>query len=184
MLKNTTIIIQAHKVIEPTLSQALAICPNVIIFNDKAKFKHDSATVVRGRGFSGKYEDAYEMCLPLVQTEFVCRINGGDEILDLQEPTGDIWLARYNKDHPDHKMDKDYFKHAGASIISGSVIKTEIMKDLLDGYTVENKAKWGKFGKYCGDIILNSEFKISQAETQSLDFTFKMWGSRENSYKV
>ena len=184
MLKNTTIIIQAHKVVEPTLTQALKLCDNVIIYNDGAEFEHANAKVINGGEFSGKYETCYEACLSEVETLFVCRVNGGDDIYDLQEPKGDIWLARYGSEDPDHNMQPDFYTHGGASIISGSVMKTDIAIELLNGFDVDANRRWVKFGKYCGNTILNSDWQIVQSEKQSLGFTFKMWGGKTAAYAV
>lgn len=186
-LRDTTIVVHVHKELKDTIEQALTFTDNVIIYDDCSQLdlsKYNNLRIIRADEFSGFYEVSLRACLPFIGTKYIVRVNAGDEILHLEEPkTADIFLANYNGSSPDHHLDKDFYKSKGASIISGSVIPMKIYKEILASFTPKMKAQWKRFGKYCGDKILNN-YTYRQSDIPSYTFTFNMWGGRKEAHSL
>ncbi len=195
-LKNTTILVQVHKDYGDTIDQALSFSDNVIVYDDFSNLDFskydDKITIIHNTRFSGLYEKALMDSIDKVDTKYLVRINGGDSLLYLEEPkeSFDIFYAKYNSEIRNHRMIKDYFKSSGTSIISGSVIPTYVYKELLDTYVGEYrqnyndmKMKWKKFGKFCGDYLLNNKTGY-QSDDVSCIFTFGMWGGQKAAWKI
>lgn len=189
MLNNTTIIIQVHKDYKNTIDQALNFCNNVIVFDDAStgldfsKYK-DKVQVIRLETFSGRYEDCLNICIPNIKTKYIVKVNGGDEILQLEEPQEgmDILLANCGKSMPNHNLDRNYYVNiGGTSFISGSTIPTDYYKELLLQYP---STIFTNFDSYCLDKILNSPAKFYQYLTQSYDFTYNMWGGKMAAFTL
>lgn len=191
-LGSTTILIQVYKELTPTLHDALRLTDpkNIIIYSDGSTFDfshlHEDIRVIKSATYDGSYEVCLNSCIDSVTTKYLMKVNGGDEIYDAEEPKEgfQIFLARYASPIPSHEMRKNYYKTSGTSFISGSVFETEIYKTLLNDYTPEMKTKWVKFGKFCGDTVLNSEWKYYLSEKVSFNFTYKMWGGMKEAFKV
>ena len=194
-LKNTTIIIQCYKNTNDSIDKILDLSDNIIIYddgsiNDFSKYKDNSKiTIIASNEFSGKYETCLSACLPLVKTKYVLKMNGGDNLLYVEEPKDDydIFLARYTNTRFFHNLRKDFYKNSSSSFISGSIIPTTIFIDLIDKYSkldIKQKNKFPRFGIFCGNTILNSEYKYYLPDQSTYDFTYSMWGGKMEAFSI
>jgi hypothetical protein len=173
MLTKTTCIIQTDVECQDTIDSILKFIPieNILIYDD-ASSEHITNSDFRSEVFSGNYQDAFKELLPLVKTEFVVRVNGGDIVHKLVQPkkAGSIWLSKLSG-CPDHEMDASRYPHAGTSIITGSVIPKAVYEQLMAEYPADATYK---FGAYCGEQILTGNLMpfefIKRSETISMDF--------------
>ena len=174
MLENTTAILHARNVWEPTLSQLKQFIPeDKIIIVDDASWVPIPGAQFRIESFSGKYEDSMTLALPIIMTKYVIRINGGDELFDLQEPTssGSCWLSKI-EGCTDHNMDPTRYPKFSTSILSGSVLSKDFYDLMLSDYNKTDKSL--KFGAFCGDKVLNQENKERSANF-SMRYTGRLW---------
>ena len=174
MLENTSVILHARNIWEPTLSQLKKFIPeDRIIIIDDASWVPIPNAKFRFNTFSGRYEDSMSVGLPLIDTKYVVRVNGGDDVLNLKEPLEghSCWLSRI-EGCPDHNMDPSIYPAFSTSILSGSVIKKDFYDLMLTEYNNSNKRY--KFGAFCGDKVLKQE-NIERSEIISLRYKSKLW---------
>lgn len=177
MLQNTTAILHARNVLEPTLSQLKKFIPadKILIIDDASRIPIPGNSF-RFEKFSGRYEESMIPVMSMITTEFIIRVNGGDEIIDLREPQAgnSCWLSKI-QGCPDHNMDASRYPQFSTSILSGSVIKKSFYEILLDEYAKTDKKYL--FGACSGKLILEQE-NIERSSDYSLKYTSQLWRQR------
>lgn len=177
MLQNTTAILHARNVWEPTLTQLKQFLPeDKILIVDDASWIPIPNNSFRFETFSGRYEDSMNVIINQVHTEYIIRVNGGDEIIDLREPQAgnSCWLSKI-QGCPDHNMDASRYPQFSTSILSGSVIKKSFYEMLLDEYSKTDKKYL--FGAFSGKYVLEQE-NIERSSDYSLKYTSQLWRQR------
>jgi hypothetical protein len=185
-LIDTTILIQCHLGDTRIIDHAMELSDNIIIFNDASSLDLSNyeniskIKIIDSDKYYGTYEECFKRTLPLITTKYILKVNSGDSIIYVEEPRPgfDIFLANYARNS---ELSNSNINLNAETCITGSVIPTELYKDLLSRFEF-NRSK--KFGIYAKQVILQSNQKYYQPFEKSYDFTFDMWGGRISYFKL